>query len=153
MALNSANPMTAIGQFGATKQMVTEAANKATGLQPQNAPESWGTGGKMLDTGTEAALGSLAFPGGGASSVVRNITPAFAGGAASEGAGDIKGIKDTPWEMPVRTVAGLLTGVGTGATQNAVTSSGRGVANAFGPRASQVDPTAARIIARNAAAD
>lgn len=153
LAINSTNPMTAIGQFGPSREQIAGAANRQTGLRPQNAPASWGTAGKMLDTGTEAVLGSLVFPGGGVSSLARNVVPAFVGGAASEGAGDIKGIKDTPFELPVRTVAGLLTGVGTGLAQNAVTSSGRGVANTLGPRASQVDPTAARIIARNAAAD
>ena len=72
----------------------------------------------MLDTGTEAALGSLAFPSGGVSSVVRNVVPAAVGGAASEGAGNIPGIKDTPWELPVRTVAGLLGGTAAGGAQN-----------------------------------
>jgi hypothetical protein len=146
------NPLTWGANAEPTREQIHAATNKNLDIKDVNAPKSvLGIPGQVIDKGTEAVLGSLATPAGGLRSVVRNVVPAFVGGAASEGAGEA--LKDTPFEIPGRYVAGLLGGLGTGAAQNVVTSTAKGVANIVGSNARNAEQQAARILGREALAD
>lgn len=103
--------------------------------------DSTSPGGKVLDAATQAAIGSMFFPGAGA----RTIIPAAVGGAASEFAG--QQAAGTPWEVPVRIGAGVVGGLGAAAGWEGLKAAGRGIRNLAG-RPSTVDETAARIAGR-----
>jgi hypothetical protein len=102
--------------------------------------DSAGPTGKIIDAAAEAAIPTVIMPG----SVARNVLPAFAGGGASEFAGQLT--EGTRWEPFARIGAGVGVGVGTGLAQNALGNVLQGIRNFIAPN---VKESAAKIIARN----
>jgi hypothetical protein len=104
-----------------------------------------GEGGKILDAATEAAIGSVVFPG----NVLRNVVPAAVGGAASEFAG--QQAEGKWYEIPARILAGVAGGGAAAAGQAGLIAGARGVRNALG--AGNVEDKAAGIVGRAIARD
>lgn len=142
MVNHTVNPIGAGMQNLPRAEDVRKQIDTSVGATPQNAPESWGPAGKMIDAGTSAAMTAPIAPG----SAARNLLPAIAGGVTSEGAGEY--FKGTPLETPARFIGGLLGGVGTGAAQNVAGSSARGASNVLMADQRNAQQQAARILGR-----
>lgn len=127
----------AVGGMLPSKQQMEDAIFSGLGVPEVN---SSGRVGKMVDAGTEAAMQAVVMPG----SVVRNVVPAFVGGAASEVAG--QATEGSGWEPAARVAAGVGAGLTTAGVQNVIGNVGQGVKNALAPNAKE---SAAKIVARN----
>lgn len=142
-ALNT-NPVSLVGRFMPSTEDFKSAGYKHLPVKETNTP---GVAGKAVDAGIEAMIQAPAFPG----SIVRNLLPAFVGGAASEVAG--QATHGTSWELPARIAAGLVGGGGAAVAQNTAGSVAKGVTNLVGSNARNVDKQAARIVGNALAND
>ncbi len=141
-AANILNPVTAAGQFAPSSEQLNRGIFD-NGVAPE--VKTPGPLGPAIDAGTQAALSTVAMPG----SVVRNVLPAFTGGAGQEIAGNIPGIKGTKLEPLVR----LLTGVGVGGATSLGQNTAGNIAQAVKNLAPNADKTAVKLIGRAAVND
>lgn len=135
MAIAS-NPITAVGQIMPSSEDIKRFIHDRLGAPERNTP---GEAGKILDAAVEGGMGGvLAGPS--------TILPSIVGSAASQGAGDIPGIKGTKYEPLVRAGTALLAGGGTGLAQNVAGTGLRVAKNALALGAPE--DSAANILGR-----
>lgn len=129
------DPVGMVTQFLPSSQGMNDVVFNEFSVPEVNAS---GSGGKILDAATEAALGAVVMPG----SVVRNLLPSAVGGATQEIAGQVT--EGTKFEPAARIIGGVAGGIGAAGIQNALGSVAQGAKN-LRPN---VDSTAAKVVGR-----
>ena len=138
-ALQYSNPVTLAGQFMPSTQGLNTAVFDKAGVRQKNL---LGPIGKAVDIGVETAIQAPVLGG----NALRQIVPAFVGGAAQELVG--QATEGTPYEVPARVLTGMLAGGGTAALQNVLGNATKGAANLVFSNARAPEKQAANILGR-----